>query len=958
MTAASRTIRIRGAREHNLASLDIDLPRDQMVVITGVSGSGKSSLAFDTIFAEGQRKYMESLSSYARQFLQQVSKPDVETIEGLPPTIAIQQRSGGHNPRSTVATTTEIQDYLRLLFARCGEPTCWAKKGRGTCNRPISATSSTQIVDRLLEMPGGTKLILCAPVIRGRKGWHRNALKQLHQDGFIRVRVDGSILDIRDALAEGGENPLDLNRHERHDIEAVVDRVTIKDGLRPRLVDSLETALRIGEGRLLVLEVDDEEERAHRFSERMACPDHPDHNLEELEPRLFSFNSPFGACRMCDGLGVMDELDPALLVPDTSLGLGEGAIEAWRKSGRRLNNWYGRQIRNFCDAMDVEKSTPVDRFTEKQHDVLFNGTRGQKKRGVFHFEGILPNLQRRLKKTESELVRERIRSYMSSSICPDCNGARLRPEALHVMLPTSQGPMNIAQITSLTIGNAGKLLADPRLEGGAATIAEPILRELQSRLGFLESVGLEYLSLDRAANTLSGGEAQRIRLATQVGSGLVGVCYVLDEPTIGLHQRDNERLIRTLRNLSAIGNTVLVVEHDEGVIRAADHVVDIGPGPGVRGGHVVSQGTVQDLENDEESLTGAYLSGRRSIELPGDRRTVDTSEAITVKGAQANNLDGIDVDFPLKALTCVTGVSGSGKSTLLNQVLLRGALRELHQGREIPGAHDRIEGLDAIDRVVAVDQSPIGRTPRSNPATYTGIFDGIRKLFATTREAKIRAYAPGRFSFNVKGGRCESCQGQGVQRIEMHFLPDVFVTCDECQGCRYNPETLQVLWRHKSISDVLRMTVEDAVEFFEAHAGIHRMLSCLRDVGLGYLQLGQPSTTLSGGEAQRIKLARELGTRQQGTVLYILDEPTTGLHFADVEKLLHVLDRLVDRGHMLVVIEHNLDVIRHADWLIDLGPEGGSGGGRVVATGSPEDVADCGASHTGRFLAESIVSPV
>jgi len=952
-----KSIRIRGAREHNLDSIDVEIPRDRLVVVTGVSGSGKSSLAFDTVFAEGQRKYMESLSAYARQFLAQLSKPDVESIEGLPPTIAIQQRSGGHNPRSTVATTTEIHDYLRLLMARCGTPTCWAPVGRGTCGRTIDSTSASQIVDRLASFSKGARLVLCAPVIQGRKGYHRDTVVRLQKEGFVRARVNGEIIDIRTVLAEGGENPLSLGRYVKHDIEAVVDRITIKDGIRPRLVDSIETALRIGEGRLLAIEGDGEDAIIHRFSDRMSCPDHPQCNLDEFEPRLFSFNSPAGACRTCDGLGTIDEFDQALVIPDESLSIGTKAIPAMVGRGRRMNAWNARQLRKYCEGMDVSKSTAIADLTDEQRVVLLHGTDGPKKRGVFHFEGVIPMLERRLKQTESEMVRERLRGFMSTTTCTACRGARLRPAALHVMLETIDGPKSIAYLSSLTIGNASALLLDPPLSESRSIIAEPILREIRSRLSFMESVGLDYLSLDRAANTLSGGEAQRIRLATQVGSGLVGVCYVLDEPTIGLHQRDNDRLVRTLRNLADIGNTVLVVEHDEGMIRAADHVLDIGPGPGVHGGRVVAQGTVDDLEKDPNSLTGQFLSGRRRIEPSQTSRTVDLDRAIVVRGARANNLRGVDVAFPLGAMTCVTGVSGSGKSTLVNQVLLRGANRSLHGSRDVPGAHDSIEGLDAIDRVVAVDQSPIGRTPRSNPATYTGIFDGIRKLFTATREAKIRAYQPGRFSFNVKGGRCESCQGQGVQKIEMHFLPDVFVTCDDCQGSRYNPETLEIRWRDRTIADVLSMTVEDAVEFFEAHQKIHRMLSCLRDVGLGYIKLGQPSTTLSGGEAQRIKLARELGTRQQGTVLYVLDEPTTGLHFADVEKLLQVLDRLVDRGHPLVVIEHNIDVIQHADWIVDLGPEGGDGGGLVIATGTPATIAVHASSHTGRYLESSVPTP-
>tara|TARA_Y100000589_G_scaffold104192_1_gene98510 strand:+ start:26624 stop:29488 length:2865 start_codon:yes stop_codon:yes gene_type:complete len=954
MADSPNYIRIRGAREHNLKSVDVEIPRDRLVVITGVSGSGKSSLAFDTIFAEGQRKYMESLSAYARQFLTQMSKPDVESIEGLPPTIAIQQRSGGHNPRSTVSTTTEIHDYLRLLMARCGTPTCWAPVGKGTCGRPIDSTSASQIVDRLATFKKGSKLILCAPVVQGRKGYHRETIAGLQKDGFVRARVDGEIIDIRTALAEGGENPLNLGRYVRHDIEAVIDRITIKDDIRPRLADSVETALRVGDGRLLVLDGDDE----HRFSDRMSCPDHPECSLDELEPRLFSFNSPAGACRSCDGLGTIDEFNVALVIPDESMPVSTKAIPAMVGRGRRMNAWNTRQLRKYCEGMGVPTSRRIDQLDAEQRRVLLHGTEGPKKRGTFHFEGILPMLERRLKQTESDSMRERLRAYMSTTVCPACGGARLRPASLAVKFPTVDGPKSIADLSALTIGRAATLLKNPPLDDSRRTIAEPILREIRARLGFMESVGLGYLSLDRAANTLSGGEAQRIRLATQVGSGLVGVCYVLDEPTIGLHQRDNDRLVNTLRNLADIGNTVVVVEHDEGMIRSADHVLDIGPGPGVHGGTVVSEGTVDDLVADPDSLTGRYLSGERRIEPRPEPRDFDPKEAITVHGARANNLRGIDAAFPLGAMTCVTGVSGSGKSTLMNQVLLRGAMQQLHGSREIPGEHDRIEGLDAIDRVVAVDQSPIGRTPRSNPATYTGIFDGIRKLFAATREAKIRAYQPGRFSFNVKGGRCESCQGQGVQKIEMHFLPDVFVTCDDCQGSRYNPETLEIRWRDRTIADVLSMTVEDAVEFFEAHQKIHRMLACLRDVGLGYIELGQPSTTLSGGEAQRIKLARELGTRQQGKVLYVLDEPTTGLHFSDVERLLSVLNRLVDRGHPLVVIEHNLDVIRHADWIVDLGPEGGSGGGELVAMGTPETIASVEASHTGRYLTPESLTTV
>ncbi|HBZ97676.1 MAG TPA: excinuclease ABC subunit A [Phycisphaerales bacterium] len=948
MADSPKHIRIRGAREHNLNSVDVEIPRDRLVVITGVSGSGKSSLAFDTIFAEGQRKYMESLSAYARQFLTQMSKPDVESIEGLPPTIAIQQRSGGHNPRSTVSTTTEIHDYLRLLMARCGTPTCWAPVGRGTCGRPIESTSASQIVDRLATFEKGSKLILCAPVVQGRKGYHRETIVNLQKDGFVRARVDGEIIDIRTALAEGGENPLNLGRYVRHDIEAVIDRVTVKSGIRPRLADSVETALRIGEGRLLVLDGDAE----HRFSDRMSCPDHPQCNLDELEPRLFSFNSPAGACRTCDGLGTIDEFNIALVIPDESMPVSTKAIPAMVGRGRRMNAWNTRQLRKFCEGMAVPSGRKIAQLDEEQRRVLLHGTDGPKKRGTFHFEGILPMLERRLKQTESDSMRERLRAYMSTTVCPACRGARLRPASLAVMLPTIEGPQSIADLSALTIGRAAAILQDPPLDDSRRVIAEPILREIRSRLGFMESVGLGYLSLDRAANTLSGGEAQRIRLATQVGSGLVGVCYVLDEPTIGLHQRDNDRLVSTLRNLADIGNTVVVVEHDEGMIRSADHVLDIGPGPGVHGGNVVSQGTVDDLLADPNSLTGRYLSGERSIEPTSGKRTFDPKVAISVRGAAANNLQGIDAVFPLGAMTCVTGVSGSGKSTLMNQVLLRGAMQQLHGSRDIPGEHDRIEGLDAVDRVVAVDQSPIGRTPRSNPATYTGIFDGIRKLFAATREAKIRAYEPGRFSFNVKGGRCEACQGDGVIKIEMHFLPDVYVTCDVCQGKRYNRETLEVEFKGKSIADVLDMTVEEGARFFQAVPAVRDKLETLARVGLGYVKVGQQATTLSGGEAQRVKLAKELSKRATGRTLYILDEPTTGLHFHDVAKLLEVLHELVEQGNSVLVIEHNLEVIKTADWILDLGPEGGDGGGTLVAAGPPEAIVEVEESYTGRFLKE------
>ncbi|MCH2136963.1 MAG: excinuclease ABC subunit UvrA [Phycisphaerales bacterium] len=942
------SIVVRGACEHNLEGIDVEIPRDQLVVITGVSGSGKSSLAFDTIFAEGQRKYMESLTAYARQFLQQMSKPRIDSIEGLPPTIAIAQRSGGHNPRSTVATTTEIQDYLRLLWARAGRPTCWAPtKGGGTCGREIEGTSASTIVDRLEAIEPGRRLMLCAPLVRGRKGFHKEVLEDLQRAGFVRVRVDGSVRDLREALAEGTENPLGIARHERHDIEAVVDRLVTGGDNRQRLAESVETALRAGGGLLLTLLEDGDNWQETIWSEHLACPEHPQNAIEALEPRLFSFNSPWGACPRCDGLGTIREFDCDLVIPDPSLPFDGGAIVPWRRNGKRMNSWYARQLRRFREHTGVAKGTPFEKLKSADRELLLEGAQGR-----FKFEGVLPNLTRRWRETASEHVRERLAGFMAQHTCPDCQGARLRPAATHVLLEGPDGArLSIADLGRLTISQARAFMDGLSLSPEANAIAAPIRREVDARLSFLQSVGLEYLTLDRASNTLSGGEAQRIRLATQVGSGLVGVCYVLDEPTIGLHQRDNARLIRTLRGLVDIGNTVLVVEHDEEMIRAADHVIDMGPGAGRHGGRVVAQGSVPDIEHNPDSITGSYLSGRCTVDSMGrEPRPMSKRKAITVKRARAHNLKSVDVAFPLGGLVCVTGVSGSGKSTLVNEVLLKAAQRKLHEARVVPGAHDRVNGLHQIDRVVQVDQSPIGRTPRSNPATYTGIFDAIRNLFAATKEARLRGWQPGRFSFNVKGGRCEACAGQGVKRIEMHFLPDVFVTCDACQGTRYDAGTLEVLFKGRSISQVLSMTIEDACAFFESHGAIHRMLSCLNDVGLGYIELGQTAPTLSGGEAQRVKLARELGAKRQGTVLYILDEPTTGLHFKDVSRLLEVLQRLADRGHTLVVIEHNLDVIKAADWIIDLGPEGGSGGGTLVACGTPSQVAATDGSITGAVL--------
>ncbi len=978
--AYRHTIRVRGAREHNLKGVDIDIPRDRLVVVTGLSGSGKSSLAFDTIFAEGQRKYMESLSAYARQFLDQLKKPDVEDIEGLPPTIAIEQRSSGHNPRSTVATSTEIYDYLRLLFARCGTPTCWSvKKSKKDgsvverCGLPIASANPSQITDAVSSMSEGTRLMVLAPVVRTKKGFHKEVVDGLIKQGFIRARVNGVVTDLREAVKDDSDNPLGLGRYEQHTIEAVVDRIVVKAEGRQRLAESVETALRVGGG-VVVISVETEGAWADTvYSEHYACTEHPECSLEELEPRLFSFNSPHGACPTCHGIGSLFEFDEELVCPDWSLSIAEGGVDAWHKAGP-FAPMYRRRLRKFCRVFGVDERTPIAEMSDEDYEVLLRG--GTKGRNTF--EGVLPGLRRWYEKSESTFVKDFLGNYMAEHICPDCAGDRLRIEALSVFIPTSGAlsdaviesrkshglttsadRVNISDFTRLNIDHALGVIEALNLTEEQQRIAEPIVREVRARLGFLASVGLEYLNLDRKTATLSGGEAQRIRLATQVGSGLVGACYVLDEPTIGLHQRDNARLIKTLRHLADIGNTVIVVEHDEEMIRSADHLIDIGPGPGVHGGRIVAQGTAQEVADDPASITGQYLSGERSIDIPTDRRKLNPKKAVTIKGARENNLKNVDATFPLGGMTCVTGVSGSGKSTLVNDILLRAAKKELHGSKPKPGAHTRINGLHKIDRIIEVDQSPIGRTPRSNPATYTGMFDDVRKLFTQAKESKIRGYQPGRFSFNVKGGRCEACQGQGVKKIEMHFLPDVFVECEVCHGTRYNRETLEVTYRGKNIAQVLDLTVEDACGFFENHPKILRFAECLRDVGLGYIKLGQPSTTLSGGEAQRIKLATELGkgntlTAEQTHTLYILDEPTTGLHFEDVAKLITVLNRLADQANTLVVIEHNLDVIKCADWLIDLGPEGGDNGGMIVAAGTPEDVARVDGSHTGRYLAEMV----
>ncbi len=988
----SRVIRVRGAREHNLKDITVEIPRDKLVVITGLSGSGKSSLAFDTIFAEGQRKYMESLSAYARQFLEQLKKPDVDEVEGIPPTIAIEQRSASGNPRSTVATTTEIFDYLRLLFARCGTPRSWAatktRKDGEIIERSgvrISATSSTQIVDAIMGWKPGSRLLVLAPVVRGLKGFHKDVFEGLVRQGWTRARVNGAVVDLRDALKEGGENPLNLGRYEKHTIEAVVDRLVLGDaeGGRQRLAESIESALKLSKGSVVVSREDVDADGKPKwidqaFSNQFADPDHPEIALEELTPRLFSFNSPQGACPQCHGLGNLLEFDPDLVIPNRELSLAQAAVAAWNKNGP-VRAWFNRRLKKFCKAFGVSFTQPVSTLDPKVLHALLYGCKTPIK-----WDGVIPNIAEWWTSTENPGVKEFLGTFMSQKPCPMCWGDRLRIEALHVLLesdhkaeiarafsqsvigrPRHDGTMlNIAELSRLNILDAIDYINGLKLTTEQRTIAEPIIKEVNNRLRFLTSVGLEYLSLDRRTATLSGGEAQRIRLATQVGSGLVGACYVLDEPTIGLHQRDNDRLIATLRRLADIGNTVIVVEHDEDMIRAADHLLDIGPGPGVHGGRVVASGTVDEVAATPGSITGEYLSGKRRIEVPGSRRKLSEKKSITIKGAKHNNLKGIDVSFPIGGMICVTGVSGSGKSTLVNDILLNATKKHLLGSKDKPGEHAKVTGLQNIDRVVEVDQSPIGRTPRSNPATYTGIFDEIRNIFAQSKESKIRGYKPGRFSFNVSaqsgGGRCEACQGQGLKKIEMHFLPDVYVQCEVCEGKRYNRETLEVLYRGKSIADILSMTIETACTFFENHPKVLRSVKCLHDVGLDYVELGQPSTTLSGGEAQRVKLATELGkagaTRNNpdgvayGNTLYILDEPTTGLHFEDIRKLIEVLQRLASAGNTLVIIEHNLDVIKCADWIIDLGPEGGDAGGTLIATGTPEDVAKNPKSHTGRYL--------
>ncbi len=936
---------VRGAREHNLRDVSLDLPRDALIVFTGLSGSGKSSLAFDTIFAEGQRRYVESLSAYARQFLGQMDKPDVDFIEGLSPAVSIDQKSTSRNPRSTVGTITEVYDYLRLLYARAGRPHC------PKCGRPIARQTPQQIVDQLLELDEGTRFQVLAPVVRGRKGEYAELFLDLQTKGFSRARVDGRTYRLAD-------EQIKIDKQKKHTIEVVVDRLTARASAKQRLTDSVETALRLADGMVLIDFVDrpdKDPERERMFSEHLACL-YDNLSFEDLEPRSFSFNSPYGACPACSGLGTKKQVDAELVVPDPSLSLAKGAIQPW-STGHNAD-YFGRLLTAVSEHVGFRMDTPWERLPQAVQTILLEGipdeqihvryrNRFNRERSYYtNFEGVISYLDRRHREAESDSARERWEGYLRDIPCPTCRGARLKPESLAVTM----GGRSIAEIAEMSIADAADFLGGLTLSDREAQIAGRVLKEVDARLRFLLDVGLDYLSLDRAAGTLAGGEAQRIRLATQIGSGLVGVLYVLDEPSIGLHQRDNRRLIETLIRLRDLGNTLIVVEHDEDTIRAADWAVDIGPGAGEHGGKVVVSGPVQDLLDSEESLTGAYLSGRRSIPIPDIRRAPDPSRRVVVHDAREHNLRDVTVGFPLGCFVAVTGVSGSGKSSLVNDILASVLANKLNGAREVPGRHRSVTGLEHLDKVVRVDQSPIGRTPRSNPATYTGVFDHVRKLFADTTEAKVRGYLPGRFSFNVKGGRCEACSGDGTIKIEMNFLPDVYVPCEVCHGARYNRETLEVHFKGKSIADILDMPIEEGADFFAAVPSIARHLRTLVDVGLGYVRLGQPAPTLSGGEAQRVKLASELQKRSTGRTIYVLDEPTTGLHFEDVRKLLGVLGRLVDQGNSVIVIEHNLDVIKTADWVVDLGPEGGTGGGLVVAEGTPEEVARVAESHTGRFL--------
>ncbi len=932
-------IQVRGARTHNLKNIDLEIPRDKLVVITGLSGSGKSSLAFDTLYAEGQRRYVESLSTYARQFLSMMEKPDIDHVEGLSPAISIEQKSTSHNPRSTVGTITEIYDYLRLLFARVGDPRC------PDHDEPLEAQTVSQMVDSVLALPEGSKLMLLAPVVRERKGEHLHVFEELRASGFVRARIDGIVTDLDDTP--------ELEKNKKHTIEVVVDRFKVREDLGIRLAESFETALQLTDGIASISFMDGDDEDI-LFSAKFACPV-CGHSISELEPKLFSFNNPAGACPTCDGLGVRQYFDDERIVLHPEASLAEGAIRGWD----RRNVYYFHMLTSLAEHYGFDIDSPYNKLSKKHRQTILHGSgkeeicfsyindRGDVFQRTHPFEGIIPNMERRYRDTESQSVREELSKFLSIQDCPDCGGTRLCRDARHVYVDNRTLP----SVVEMSVGAAQAYFEQLLLEGRKGEIAEKILKELQARYRFLVDVGLNYLTLNRSAETLSGGEAQRIRLASQIGAGLVGVMYILDEPSIGLHQRDNERLLNTLTHLRDLGNTVLVVEHDEDAIRTADHIIDIGPGAGVHGGEVIAQGKLRDIVKNKQSLTGAFLSGKKRIEIPAQRTPIDAKRKLVLEGASGNNLQNVTLEIPVGLMTCVTGVSGSGKSTLINATLYPITATELNGATTLtPAAHKTVSGLEHIDKCIDIDQSPIGRTPRSNPATYTGIFTPIRELFAGTQEARSRGYKPGRFSFNVKGGRCEACQGDGVTKVEMHFLPDIYVPCDVCKGKRYNRETLEIRYKGKNIHEVLEMTVEDAVDFFSAVPAINKKLQTLMDVGLSYIRLGQAATTLSGGEAQRVKLSRELSKRDTGNTLYILDEPTTGLHFQDIKQLLAVLHRLRDHGNTVVIIEHNLDVIKTADWIVDLGPEGGSGGGEIIATGTPEEVAEASHSFTGRFL--------